>query len=165
MSFIKQILLRIGTGFLYGAGFSVAVVIICSVSFSYFFGNLKETRKERSELAENRKAEMDKIFKKYDESANLVTEVTKQKITESEFTLIGNLRNEGDSNWSFINLKAEIFNKNGEFIDQCSEIISEKSSPSSSINFKLSCGNCSKINLEEYHSHTLSITEASFERE
>ena len=46
MSFIKQILLRIGTGFLYGAGFSVAVVIICSVSFSYFFGNLKETRKE-----------------------------------------------------------------------------------------------------------------------
>lgn len=165
MSFIKNILLKIGTGFLYGAGFSIAFIIISSFSFSYFLDRPKETEIERTEYVETRKSEREKIFKNYDESAKLITEVKKENISENEFTLIGSLRNEGDSNWSYIKLKAEIFNKNGEFIDQCSEFITEKSSPGSSINFKLSCGNCSKFTLEGYDSYKLSITGASFERE
>jgi hypothetical protein len=158
MSFITNVLLKIGIGFLYGLGFAVAIAIISSISLSHFS---KKTVYSENEM-ESFKAERDLIFKEYDENAKLVPEVTKEKISVNEFTLIGALKNDGDSNWSSINLKAEIFNKNGEFIEECSEYISDNSSPGSTINFKLSCGNCSKLQLEDYHSYKLSITSASF---
>ncbi|UUA72353.1 FxLYD domain-containing protein [Cellvibrio sp. QJXJ] len=162
MNFIKSIIFKIGIGFLYGAGFAVAIVVIVSISFSKFSERSMSNMSEGKELKKDLKTEREFMFREYDESANLVTEITKERISENEFTLLGTLKNNGNANWSSINLKAELFNKDGEFIETCSEYISDKSSPGSSINFKLSCGNCSKLQLEEYHSYKLTIAGAHF---
>ncbi|MGV8836135.1 FxLYD domain-containing protein [Cellvibrio sp.] len=166
MSFIKNMLIKLGTGFLYGAGFSVAIVIVVSLSLSKLSNSIigSESEMNQSEEIETEEIETENeneyMFKKYDESAKLVTEITKERISKNEFTLLGILKNEGESSWSSINIKAELFDKNGEFIDECSDYISDNSSPGSSINFKLSCGNCSKFQLGDYHSYKLSITSA-----
>jgi len=164
MSFIKSISLKIMTGFLYGIGFIFSIFIIGSFYFSTYPEGIISTKSERNEEYEIKttKIERNVTFREYDKSANLVAEITKERISENEFTLLGVLKNEGIYSWSAINVKAELFNKDGEFIDECSEYISETSSPGKVINFKLSCGSCSKIQFEQYHSYKLSITGAHF---
>ena len=164
MNFIKTIFIKLGSGFLYGAGFTVAVAVIWPFAFSFMEFGIEEKQTRREDRAKERDEEMRLMFREYDESANLSVSVSKERIESDEFTLLGTLENKGDASWSSVSLKAELFNEAGEFIEECTEYVNHTSAPGSTINFKLSCGSCTKFKLRDYKSYKLTITDARYSR-
>jgi len=164
VNFIKEALKKMGFGFLYGAGFILAAVTVGSFAFSYIEDDIDKKEVMMEERKKEREKERRLRFRDYDETANLNLSVSKERIEDEEFTLLGSLENNGNEKWSSVNLKAELYNEAGEFIDECGEYITQMSAPDSKINFKLSCGSCSKFQLRDYHSYKLSIVDARFSR-
>jgi len=155
MNFIKGVLNKLGAGFLYGAGFIVGVSIISIYGMPYFQDIMIKESEEK----------MSSMFIEYDESANLITKVTDENIGNGEFKLLGNIENKGNKSWSSISLKAELYDQDGNFIEQCEEYVQQTSKPESIINFKLSCGSkCTKLQIEKYKTYKLFITDARHKR-
>ena len=118
-----------------------------------------------SKIEEDAEERMSSIFIEYDENAMLEAEVKSENIGNGEFTLIGTLSNKGDYTWSSVNLKAELYDESGAFIEECEEYIRQTSRPGSVINFKLSCGGkCSALQIEQYNSYKLLIVDAHHKR-
>ncbi|KAA3647645.1 MAG: hypothetical protein DWP95_02845 [Proteobacteria bacterium] len=159
---MKTIFIKLGTGFLYGVGFMIAAGIAAGMAYSFIESDIEMKQAQQLERMELQKQNFESMFREYDETAKLSVSVTKERIQPDEFVLLGVIGNNGDASWSSINLKAELFNEAGEFIDECSHFINQTSAPDSKINFKLSCGSCSKFELRDFKSYKLSIIDASF---
>lgn len=164
MNFIKAIFVKLGTGFLYGAGFMIAAAVVGNFTFSYMESDMEEMERKQEERNKNREEKMRMMSRSYDESAGLSVSIAKERIADDEFTLIGTIENNGDTKWSSVSLKAELFNEDGEFIDECTEYVNQTTIPGSKLNFKLSCGSCSKFQLRDYKSYKLAITDAMYSR-
>lgn len=155
MELIKSILIKLGSGILYGAGFIVGLGIIGVYVLPHF----------QQVMVSDSEEKLSSLFIEYDESANLYTNVNSERISDDEFVLLGAIENRGDKSWSSISLKAELYDSNGNFIEQCEEYVNQTSRPDSSINFKLSCGSkCSRLQMEQYSSYKLFITDARHKR-
>ncbi|HAD10075.1 MAG TPA: hypothetical protein DCF62_11380, partial [Porticoccaceae bacterium] len=100
-------------------------------------------------------------YKDCPEEADLELNITSEKISETDFIVLGNIKNSGSMDWDNIMLKAELFNSRGEFIEECTEILDATLKPDTSQNFKLSCSSCAKVNLEDYASHKVEIISAN----
>lgn len=161
MSVIKTIGTRLADGFLWGVGFMLAVVAASAGYYMYLDASTQAALEASEvELSEERK----RMFRDYDETALLALSVSREIINEEEFTLLGTIENNGDARWSSVSIKAELFNEAGEFVDECSEYVSETSRPGELINFKLSCGSCSKFQLRDYNSYKVAIVNAHYAR-
>lgn len=150
MNFIRAVFLKLGVGVLYGAGFAfglMAAGAIFTESNSLFREESEEWKAPR--------------IVKYDETAQLISTIRTERIADGEFTLLGEIENRGLESWSMINIKAELFDENGNFLDQCEDYISGTSSPGSVIKFKMSCGSdCSSIALEKFAEYKIEIVDA-----
>jgi len=164
VNFIKYVFAKIGSGFLYGVGFVIASLLLGSLAFSYVDSNLEAKEQKRKERELARQEERRLMFRDFDETAKLDVEVTKERIEPGEFTLLGKVENRGDAKWSYVSVKAELFNESGDFIDECTEIVSETIAPGQVLNFKLSCGACSQFKLRDYKKYELKITDARYVR-
>lgn len=155
MDIIKKILGKLGAGILYGVGFFTGIAILVSIAMPYF----------ESRIEGNSEETYSSMFIEYDESAKLEAKVNSENIGNGEFTLIGELSNKGEHTWSSVNLKAELYDESGAFIEECEEYIRQASRPGSIINFKLSCGSkCSAIQIEKYSSYKLLVVDAYYKR-
>lgn len=164
MTFIIAAVARVVSGFLYGAGFIMAVAVVWPSASAYMESDVEEKQTQWEDRAKERDEEMRRMFREYDESANLSVSISKERIESEGFTLLGTVENKGDASWSSVSLKAELFNEAGEFIEECTEYVNQTSAPGSVINFKLSCGSCTKFQLRDYKSYKLTITDARYSR-
>lgn len=153
MEIIKLIFGKLGAGILYGVGFFIGLAIIGSILIPYFESKVEEDAEER----------MSSQYIEYSDSAKLEATVNSENIGNGEFTLLGELSNNGEHAWSSIILKAELYDDSGAFIEECEEYIQQTSKPGSTINFKLSCGSsCSAIQIEKYASYKLLVVNAHY---
>ncbi len=166
MNLIKNILLKIGIGFLYGVGFMIAYVIIGVFLISSIQNMTKDEKhikdRELSQTLQKIENDFNSSNQEYDESALLKVEVLKERINEDEFVLLGKITNNGESAWSFIQLKIELYDKSGALIDICENYVHEKLYPHKSINFKFTFTDFSKNDFQSYDSYKLFITDARF---
>ena len=152
MNFLKDTILRLFHGLLYGFGFMLAIVFV-----GYFA--LPDWYTESSYESDDDTYSY--LHKEYDETAKLDLDIREERIDEEEFILLGEIQNEGDTSWSMITLKAELFDIDGNFIDRCEEYIMDTSRPGEAINFKMSCGSqCSSFALKEYDHYKIEIESA-----
>ena len=154
MDFIKNVFQKIGTGLLYGIGFCLTFFI-----FSYLFFYVFEKQYEDEYLPANYDENCPTLSDCEDHGLSVV--VTSENISSNEFVLLGKVENEGEIKWTSVSLRAELFDASGKFIEECTEYINRSVPVKDSINFKLSCSNCSPANLESYSSYTLSISDAN----
>lgn len=162
MNIKQKILLQISAGFFHGIGFMLATTIVGFFAFSFMKSNVEGEKQNLVEKSKKIEKDLSLILRQYDESAKLTISVTKEKIDQNEFTLLGTISNKGDGKWSAITVKAELFNETGQFINECSQFINQNSIPGSTINFKLSCSNTyySKFELHGYSSYKIGIVSA-----
>ncbi len=146
---------KIGTGLLYGIGFFIVMAIFMWGSTFYF-----ENKREEMLYGDAESGEC-KDYKRCMESSGLVLGVTSERITEEEFVLFGNIRNEGNTEWTTVDVQAELFDEEGNYIDECKSYVDKRVFPGETTNFKLDCSKCSTVNLENYHSYKVSITDAN----
>ncbi|HHJ16882.1 MAG TPA: hypothetical protein ENJ80_09315 [Gammaproteobacteria bacterium] len=59
-------------------------------------------------------------------------------------------------------IEIELFDKEGKFVDECSEYMSGTILPGDTENFKVSCRRCDKNPLPEYQTYTIEIRDAYF---
>ena len=154
MKIIKLILLKIANGFLAGLGFAVVLAIFYWGAYMIFENKSKEFTVNETGDSECRN------FKKCEKEAGLTVKILSERASSEEFVLLGEVSNSGDIDWTSVNLKAELFDENETFIEECTHYINEKVSPQSKVNFKLNCSKCSKIQLENYNSYKIKIVDA-----
>ena len=151
METLKSILAKIGTGFLYGLGIMIAVGLF-SVGASWFM----------SQQFDEEFFETNMGFTSYDESAMLEAIVDTETIGDGEFTLLGRLANGGETTWKQVTLKAEMFDVDGKFINECTDYVSQELKPGEEIYFKMNCGaSCNRMDMSSYASYRLLITDAN----
>lgn len=155
MVFLKKILEKIGTGLAYGIGFGIIMIAIAGGSSLYFENKVDETIYGEVDGDECRN------FKQCEETSGLKLKITKERINEEDFILLGKLTNSGVIKWTSAKVKAELFDKEGNFIDECTERVDQKIFPGTEVNFKLSCSKCSKVNLEGYASYKAYIIDGN----
>ena len=147
MNIILRILEKIGTGMAYGVGIGIVIFAIGFLSSVYYTSEIER------EIYGDSDPDECSDFQDCEESSGLVLEITKEKIDSEDFVLLGKISNTGDIKWTSVKVRAELFDSNGEFIDECSETVDRSISPGSEVNFKLSCTQCSKIDLDDYKSY------------
>jgi hypothetical protein len=155
VNIVKMILGKIGAGLLYGVGFGIVMALITWGSAVYF------ESKSKDRVAVDYETGGCSRYKRCEDSAGLVVTITKERIDDKDFILLGNVKNNGKIKWTSVKLKAELFDKNNNFIDECSEYIDQNVFPNTTVNFKLSCTKCSKIDLQDYNSYKVLIIDGS----
>ena len=155
MNILKSILLKIANGFLAGVGFAVVLAIFYWGAYWFF-----ENNSERYELNETGDDQC-RTFKNCEKDTGLTIDVLSERVSSDEFVLLGEVSNSSDINWTSVNLKAELFDEKGSFIEECTHYINEKVSPQSKVNFKLNCSKCSNVQLDSYGSYKIKVTDAN----
>ena len=161
MEILKQLLNKILTGFLLGVGFVIAAGLLGGYAISYMTTTAME---KSSEEIETKVTEYKSPYREYDESAKLQAIVKTENIGNGLFSLLGEINNNGEYTWQMVQLKAELFDESGKFIEQCEEYVSQTIKPNQTINFKLSCksASCNAFEPKGYHSYKLIITDARY---
>ena len=103
-------------------------------------------------------------YKEYNETAKLSARVNTEKIGDGSFVLLGEIDNKGEDAWQMVNLQADLFNEKGQFIEQCTEYVSQIVRPGDTVNFKLACKSrsCNSVDVNDFDSYKLTIVSAHF---
>jgi hypothetical protein len=147
---LKDSLEKIGHGLLLGIGFSFAYFV-----FDHFFTQWHIASLERSVFD-------DTLFKDYGPDAGLTIKSHKPQRAENNAAFIGQIANDGKETWASVEIVAELFDQNGEFLDKCSSYLDGSIEPRQTRNFKVSCPNCPDNPRPAYDSYTLAIRDARF---
>jgi len=144
---MKDIIYKVVYGFLFGIGLSVAL-----------FGTLYiyETA-ERNDDAY--------VYKEFNKESGLEITGEHDRRIEDGVIVLGALENNGEDTWRNIGVEAEVYDKNGIFIDECTTNIEKELSPGQKENFKITCGGCSNNKIPEHDKITVKIQSARYVRE
>ena len=147
---------KIVQGFLLGLGFSIAFVLVLIAAQYLYTKYVFEDQVREATFGSN--------WKEYSEDAGLVITEHNPIYTENSVEFIGVVANNGTDTWDSISIEIELFDKDGKFMDECSEYISSPLSPSESENFKASCGGCEKRPIADFDHYEIHIVDAIYER-
>ncbi len=148
---MKIILTKIFFGFLFGVGFSIAMFGTGFILEQLY--NVTYVTAETAKLHE---------VVSYDEDAKLVITSHSERIIDNSLIIIGTFENQGKNTWKHIQLEAEMYDDQGNFINECIGSVSSKIAPSQSENFKIKFSSeCSyKSDFPEYKNIVLKIKDA-----
>lgn len=138
LGFIKNAIAKIGTGFLYGIGIGVSV------------GGITYLISERMTESIWNDAALDKV---------VVTKHEEVKRDEAVY-ILGTAENRSSDRVRNLTVQVDLFNKDGQFVDQCSEYLQGVIRPNESRNFKVSCGGCKDhpaVAHESYKVHIIGL--------
>lgn len=131
---IKSAFTKIGVGLLYGIGIGISASVVIYVI----------TEKMLSESLSNA-------------SENVAITSHKEIKRDGVTYVLGTLKNQGTQDVRSVNIEADFFDANGNFVEQCSEFVAGSIKPSETRNFKISCSNCKNPSAVEHASYKLRI--------
>ena len=146
----KSALERIAQGLLLGIGFAPAFLV-----FNHFYTQWQMSSFDKT-LFE------DTVFKEYKADAGLVIKAHRPQKAEDNDAFVGQIANEGKESWANVEIVAELFGTDGEFLDKCSSYVDGTLAPGQTRNFKVSCPNCRDNPMQPYDSYTLAVVDARF---
>ena len=146
---------KIVQGFLLGLGFTVAFVLVL-IAAQYLYMKYMVQDQISGVMRGN-------DWKEYSDSSGLVITEHSPIRTEYSLEVVGVVTNSGNDTWDNISIEIELFDKDGKFIDECSEYISSPLPPSKSENFKAKCGGCEKRPMADFDHYEIRIIDAMYE--
>lgn len=135
LTLLRKALGKIGSGLLYGVGIGVSVGLIMYVISE------KMTASAWNDVA------LDKVF---------VSKHEEVKRDQALF-ILGTIENRGSETVRMPTVQVDLFDKNGKFVEQCSEYIKGGLKPGESRNFKVSCGVCKGHPSVEHASYKIRV--------
>ena len=120
LTLFRKALGKIGSGLLYGVGIGLSAGLIMYVI------------SEKMSSSVWNDAALEKV---------VVTKHEEVKRDQALF-ILGTVENQGTETVRMPNVQVDLFDKNGKFVEQCSEYIKGALKPGESRNFKASCGGC-----------------------
>lgn len=151
----------IKAGFWLGIGFivpSLAVYAIGTVAVVALTPTVMEMATE--DMVDSYEEDFSSVRDKYDQTEHV--DIVRYATAEQDGRLLinGVVRNNGTAKVSSIQLEAELFNRDGEFVYECSEYISKALGSNESENFQIKCG-CKGDTTPEYEKLTVRVISAN----
>lgn len=134
-------------GFLLGIGISISFYIITHAYQRFLFSH--ESSMERFG------------YEKYTAESGLRVTKHSDRKTDNRVTILAEIENSGDSEWTSVTVEAELFDENDEFIAECSDYIEGTLRPGDKENISIECGGCEGSNVLTYARYTVSVKDAS----
>jgi hypothetical protein len=101
-------------------------------------------------------------------SRDFVTEIEvsliETKVAKDRLHVLGRLKNNGGHTWDRVTVEAEIYDKDGKFLDETSDYFSVMLSPGSEEHFRLSFASPDENALDESSKVVLKVTDANDDR-
>ena len=141
---MKFFLNKIIYGFLFGLGLSLAVIIS-----AYVYDQLVNDDDSNEK-------------KTFSNDAGLTVIDQHQIVRDSALVILAKIENKGSDTWQRITIEAEIFDKDGVFVDECATSIREKLRPAESENFDIYCSGWKDNDLSDIGEINLIIKDANF---
>jgi len=149
---LKTVLSKIGEGLLIGIGAGVAVAGVMYVQ-------------SRIMMAEHEDQYVYQAgHQEYGPKAGLSIKAHRPQRAEANSAFVGQIVNEGTGTWRHVQIVVELFDKDGQFIDKCSDQLEGSISPGETRNFKVSCPNCPASPMPAYETYKVAIIDAYFSR-
>jgi len=153
---------KIKTGFWVGTGFIVPSLIVYFIG-TYFVIQMMPSFMEYSvgeDPMTEQKIDVSDFTSKFDKTGQVKIVDYRETMNGSQLLVLGSIKNTGATPASSISIEAELFDKDGKFVFECSDYISTKLQPSKSENFQIKCG-CNKQGVPEYDSVSVRVVSAS----
>lgn len=150
MSSVTEALRKIGKGFLYGLGFvlggwiAMFLVAAGTVAIINVLSDVPISFTGPTRSVEEHPRALDVAFS----NENAIK-------TEYQVTIVGTIENRGRTTSRYLNVYADLYDKDGAFIFQCMHQISGGVRPGEKENFKIECYNMTPELLARYHSYRL----------
>ena len=150
---LKGVLAKMGHGLLIGIGFAVAM---SGLLYGYTKWQMKEFEESTG---------MSAMFKEYTPEVGLSIKEHRPQRAQANSAFLGTIVNNGQDTWESVEVLAELFDKEGTFVDKCSSYMDGSISPGQTRNFKVSCSGCRDDSQPMvYDRYTIAIVDASFSR-
>ena len=169
MEIIKKIGIWLAMGLFIGAGFTVSMYIISYYAMDFYMDSMTSKSKEKIESTSKESSTSSvssymSSYKEFSSEAGIIITSHKERKVTNSVDILGVLENQGEDTWGSINIEVELFDKEGNFVDECSEYISGNILPGEKQNFKVSCRRCEKNPLPEYKKYTIKVKDAHYKR-
>ena len=96
----------------------------------------------------------------FDRTDQIKIQEYREQKNGNQLLILGSIVNSGDKKTRSIQLEAELINKDGKFVYECSEYINKDLKPGDSENFQIKCG-CGKTPIPEYTKANVRVVSAS----
>ncbi len=146
-------------GFLLGVGFVIPSLVSDSLVMGISFGAASSAFEEMEVENSNNEVEDETYPELVDLSEKIVLGSHTSHMQGKQLLISGQLTNSGSEIVKSIEIEAELFDKNGVFVYECSEYINSQLSPGKNENYQIKCG-CSKNGLPDYATMKLSVKRA-----
>ncbi len=139
----------IKAGFWIGIGFIIPTIVVDALGTALIVGG---------------------TFSLFDPEEMIASDIDKEQIVINEYKdayngnqvmITGSLTNTAEGTANSIELEAEMYDKQGEFVHECSEYISDAVEPGKTENFQIKCGGCSDKLIPKYESVKVRVVSVS----
>jgi hypothetical protein len=100
----------------------------------------------------------------FSEKAGLV--VVDHRLTKGQYDadVLGSIKNTGKQAWSLVNIRVELQDKEGKFLDTCSHRLDGVIRPEQTRNFKVSCYGSKEKPLVAFEKHSVTVDHAYIDK-
>lgn len=100
----------------------------------------------------------------YEYVTELKVSLIETRVAQDRFDILGRLKNDGSHTWGRVTVEAEIFDKDGKFVDEVSDYLSGTLSPGAEEHFRLSFFNPDEKILNKSSKVVLKVADADEDR-
>lgn len=179
MEFIKKILQWLVMGLCLGVGFTVASFIVSYYAVDFYAESMEERMNEEYPSGVEAAEPMDpdeassdingwaeaRSYREFDADSGLAVVEHRGSRVGSDFRVIGTLENRGTGAWKMIGVEVELFDADGNFVEECSDYLNVTLRPEETENFVVSCGSCREGPLPEFEDYEIVVSSAMFQGE
>ena len=154
---------EIKKGFLLGIGFIVPLSFVEFIAIKYSFHEMTGMATDVYEEAFDEEMEFEDVdYSEYDKSYvdQISLSPVKEKRQGVQLLITGQFTNESEKPINSLEIEAELFNKNGDFVYECTKSFYEKKEPGVTENYLIKCG-CSQNGIPNYETVKVSVVKAS----
>lgn len=150
-------------GFLLGIGFVVPLTFVEFVAIKYSFHEMTGMATDVYEETLSEEMEIENVqYTEYDKSYvdQIKLSPFKEKRQGVQLLITGQFTNESEKSINSLEIEAELFDENGDFVYECSKSFYEKKEPGVTENYLIKCG-CSKNGIPDYKTAKVRVVKAS----
>jgi hypothetical protein len=145
---IKQLLLKLAFGLLFGTGLGVA---LAGVIFAVDTFHSSATPQPRNAVAQPT------AFQDFQSQSGVSIKASEARKGKFNTVFIGTIKNDGKDAWRNLYIVVELFDKSGKFVDKCAAYDGSNVVPGQERHFKVSCEGCSDNALVQFDKYTIKV--------
>jgi hypothetical protein len=146
-------LARVASGFLFGLGFSIALVSIVVVAVAITMRVIRQEEQAKT------------WWKRFTADARLSVESFEHRRTRYNVILLGTVRNAGTDSWDSVRVEVRLLDSQRHVVGICRGYVNGPVRPAQQRYFSVDCDGTEREPVPEHSTYEVEVVDASYERE